>query len=331
MFRLGLPGSAGHQCPFHPMQPHLKPDSRNLKPVVGIGAATWDRFMVVPGFPGDEGVTQASAGTEQGGGPVATALCTLSALGWPTVLLDAQSDDATGQVILRELADLGVDTSHIRIHKGHTSTHAQILVRKSDGGRHIHYLPATCPELSPMDVDAALLRSASLLHVNGRHEAMAREAVKIAGEAGVPVSFDGGAGRWRESLRVLVLASGIRILAKDFALKFAGARTIEAAAEKLNAESPRLLVITDGVRGSWVWARGGDPFHQPAFPVSPVVDTTGCGDVFHGAFLHGCLREWPLRRTAEFASRVAAESARHLGGRSVLLQPGLLESLVNAS
>lgn len=311
------------------MQPNQKPEARNLRPVIGIGAATWDRFMVVPGFPGDEGVTQASASTEQGGGPVATALCTLSALGWSTVLLDSQSDDATGGSILRELADLGVDTSHIRIHKGYTSTHAQILVRKSDGGRHIHYLPATCPELSPMDVDAALLQGAALLHVNGRHEAVAREAVKIAAEAGVPVSFDGGAGRWRESLRVLVLASRIRIFAREFALKFAGTDSLESAAQMLNADSPELLVITDGVRGSWVWARGGEPFHQPAFPVSPVVDTTGCGDVFHGAFLHGWLRKWPLRRTAEFASKVAAESARHLGGRSILLQPALLEGIAS--
>jgi sugar/nucleoside kinase (ribokinase family) len=31
------------------------------------------------------------------------------------------------------------------------------------------------------------------------------------------------------------------------------------------------------------------PFHQPAFKAEPLIDTTGCGDVFHGAFLHGWL------------------------------------------
>jgi sugar/nucleoside kinase (ribokinase family) len=246
------------------------------------------------------------------------------------VLLDAQSDDAIGDVILREMAELGVDVSRVRIHKGYTSTHAHVLVRKGDGARHIHYLPATCPELSPADVDMNLLRHAALLHVNGRHEAVAREAVRIANEAGVTVSFDGGAGRWRESLRVLVLASQIRILAKEFALKFAGAKSVESAAKSLNSDSPALLVITDGVRGSWVWSRDGEHFHQPACPVSPVVDTTGCGDVFHGAFLHGWLSQWPLRRTAAFASRVAAESARHLGGRSVLRQRNLLKACENA-
>ena len=72
------------------------------------------------------------------------------------------------------------DVSHVRIHKGYTSTHAHILVRKADGARHIHYLPATCPELSPVDVDMSLLQQAALLHVKGRHEAVARQAVKVA-------------------------------------------------------------------------------------------------------------------------------------------------------
>jgi sulfofructose kinase len=300
-----------------------------MKPIVGIGAATWDRFMVVPDFPAQEGVAQASASAEQGGGPVATALCTLSTLGWPTVLLDAQGDDATGQMILRDLSEFGVDTSRIRTHQGCSSVHAHILVRQRDGARHIHFLTASCPELSPLDIDDEFIRGAALLHINGRHEGAAAAAIMTARNAGVPISFDGGAGRWRESLRQFVLSSNIRIVAKDFALKFAGTSSLESAARKLLAGAPALLVITDGTRGSWIWSEENEHFHQPAHRVSPAVDTTGCGDVFHGAFLHGWFRNWPLRRTAEFASRVAAENVRQLGGRSILRQPEVLKELEN--
>ncbi|MBM4080993.1 MAG: sugar kinase, partial [Planctomycetes bacterium] len=52
-----------------------------------------------------------------------------------------------------------------------------------------------------------------------------------------------------------------------------------------------------------------------AFDVD-VVDTTGCGDVYHGAFIFGLLRKWDLRRTAQFASAVAALKCRELGGRA---------------
>lgn len=283
--------------------------------------------MIVPDFPTQEGVSQANACAEQGGGPVATALCTLSVLGWQTLLLDSQGNDPMGRTIVDDLASFGVDTSRIRMHDGCGSVRAHILVRQRDGARHITFLPATCPEFSPMEVDDDCIRGAALLHLNGRHEGAAAAAILAAKNADVPISFDGGAGRWRESLRGFVLASSIRILARDFACKFAGTASLEAAARKLNADNPTVLVITDGTRGSWVWSEDGEHFHQPAYPPTSVVDTTGCGDVFHGAFLHGCLRGWPLLRTAEFASRLAAETARHLGGRCALYDRNLVASL----
>ena len=47
-----------------------------------------------------------------------------------------------------------------------------------------------------------------------------------------------------------------------------------------------------------------------------VVDTTGCGDVFHGAFAFGLARGWDVARNARFASATAALKCRALGGRT---------------
>ncbi len=295
----------------------IKPPSVS-NPVLGLGAATWDHLVVVPDFVNEEGVTRALVATQQGGGPVATALCTLSALGSRTVLLDAQGDDETGQRILRELQIFGVDTQYVRIHVGHSSAQASILVRQRDGARHIFYVPARVPELTGADIAHELVQGSALLHINGRHETAARRAVEIAKECGVAISFDGGAGRYRDGIRDLVLASDIRIVAKEFALRFAATDSVEDAVALLRRDEPRLLVITDGARGSDVWSNDGESFHQPALIVNDTVDTTGCGDVFHGAFLHGWLQGWPLRETAVFASKLAAETARGLGGRCAL-------------
>jgi sugar/nucleoside kinase (ribokinase family) len=78
---------------------------------------------------------------------------------------------------------------------------------------------------------------------------------------------------------------------------------------------PSLVVITDGTKGSWVYPGSGQGFHQPAFLLRDVVDTTGCGDSYHGAFLFGLLKGMDLHETAALASAVAALNTQHLGGR----------------
>jgi sulfofructose kinase len=259
-------------------------DSSSFK-VLGIGAETRDTFYVVPEFSVAEGVTQAMARAEDLGGPVATALAVLRAHGHACELLDGSPAEAV------------------------------ILVRQSDGARQIVFMPAEGPE---PHFEASMLRGVRLLHINGRHENACRAAIAAAQAQNVEISFDGGAGRFRESIRDLFEASQVRIVSRDFAEKASGCSELPQMAEKLLRGPARRLVITDGIRGSHVWSRKGSHFHQPALTASPLVDTTGCGDVFHGAFLHGWLSSWPLERCAEHASRLAAKNAEGLGGRHVL-------------
>jgi sugar/nucleoside kinase (ribokinase family) len=87
----------------------------------------------------------------------------------------------------------------------------------------------------------------------------------------------------------------------------------------LETYHPRQVVITDGLRGCWYWdtdrRHTGQHLHQPAFETN-VVDTTGAGDVFHGAYLYAYLQGWPTRRCLAFASATAALKCRKLGGRA---------------
>jgi sulfofructose kinase len=286
--------------------------------VIGIGAATLDALSIVPEFRADEHVTPALAYAEDGGGPVATALCVLAAEGRRCALIDRCGDDVTGQKIRAGLEEFGVSTQHLRVMPKTRSASASILVRQHDGARQIVYAPATAGEPTPDEVDAALFTDARLLHLNGRHENAARRAVKLAQQHGVTISFDGGAGRWRESLRDLVAASHIRIVAREFAERCTGLNDLQEMAEALLQSPAQIVVFTEGLRGSHVWTAEGSYFHQPAFTAEPLIDTTGCGDVFHGAFLHGWLEGWPPARCASVASRQAALNAHNLGGRHVL-------------
>ncbi|HEY1048372.1 MAG TPA: PfkB family carbohydrate kinase [Prosthecobacter sp.] len=255
--------------------------------VTGIGAETLDEFYVVPEFSATECVAEAAAHALDLGGPVATALAVLAAHGHQCTLVDAIGAQAR----------------------------AVILVRQRDGVRQIVFFPAQAAE--PVFVPGTL-EGVSLLHLNGRHENTARAAVLHAKAEGIEISFDGGAGRFRESIRDLFEASHLRIISRDFAEKCTDLTDLHSIAPVLLCPPAKLLVITEGTLGSHAWTPDGAYFHQPAFSASPLVDTTGCGDVFHGAFLHGWLCGWDLPRCAAFASRLAAKNAEGLGGRYVL-------------
>jgi len=253
--------------------------------VAGIGAETRDEFFIVPEFSAGERVAEAAAHAVDRGGPVATALAVLKACGHECVLVDGEP------------------------------ARAVILVRQRDGARQIVFMPSSSPE--PV-FEPRLLEGMRLLHINGRHENACRAAIRAAQARDIEISFDGGAGRWREPVRDLFEASHVRIVSRDFAEKCARSTDLAGIASVLLKPPARLLVITEGVHGSHVWTPGGMHFHQPAFKAEPLIDTTGCGDVFHGAFLHGWMSHWPLERCAALASRLAAQNAGGLGGRHVL-------------
>lgn len=283
--------------------------------VIGLGASTVDVLSLVDHLPAEDENMRAVEISVQGGGPVATAMVTLARLGAQVAMIDAIGDDWRGSLIREEFQREGVSTGYLKVGQGWTSPTSCILVQKEDGARSIIWAPGSAPDLSPSDLPNSAFAAAQMLHVNGRHWEACMAAVRIAREAGVKVSFDGGAGRYRPELDELLPLTDICIVARNFAEKCTHEPDLAAAAGKLLSAGPGLVVITDGIGGSWIYPRDERSFHQPAYRMPTVVDTTGCGDSYHGAFLFGLLRGMPLRRTASFASAVAAINTQHLGGR----------------
>lgn len=286
--------------------------------VIGLGASTVDILSLVDHLPADDENMRASEISVQGGGPVATAMVTLARLGAHTAMIDSIGNDWRGALIRAEFEREGVVTEHLREGRGWTSPTSCILVKKDSGARSIIWAPGTAPDFPPDDLPNQAIQSARILHVNGRHWEACLSAAQIAREAGVQVSFDGGAGRYRAELDELLPLTDICIVAREFAEKCTRETEVRRGAEKLLGRGPRLVVITGGTDGSWVFSQDGRSFHQAAYRMPHIVDTTGCGDSYHGAFLFGLLRDMGLVRTASFASAVAALNTQQLGGRAGL-------------
>jgi sugar/nucleoside kinase (ribokinase family) len=298
--------------------------------VIGLGASTVDILSLVDHLPAEEDVQRALDMTIQGGGPVATATVTLARLGASVAMMDVIGDDWRGTLIREEFQREGVSVDHLKVSKGCSSSTACILVTKPSGARTIVYYPGNAPELSPEDVSHSVIASAKILHVNGRHWDACLKAVRIAREEGVQVSFDGGANRYRPELEGLVPLTDICIVARDFAEKYTHETDIHRAAQTLLRSGPGVVVITEGTKGSWIHSPEGRSFHQSAYLLPQVVDTTGCGDSYHGAFLFGLLKGMELEKTASFASAVAALNSQQLGGRRGLPTYGEADSFLAA-
>jgi ribokinase len=167
------------------------------------------------------------------------------------------------------------------------------------------------------DIPEDVIRRARALHIDNFQPAPALKAARIARSAGVPVTMDlefGG----RRADEFLAVGDYI-IVPLAFARRRYGAEQPEEGARALFEETApkgaKAAVVTAGARGSFaVWADGA--MHQPAYRAPTVVDTTGCGDVFHGAFALGLARGWGIERILGFASAVAALKCRKLGGRA---------------
>ncbi|HBA89403.1 MAG TPA: carbohydrate kinase [Geobacter sp.] len=286
--------------------------------IVGLGVSTVDLLFVVDELPGTELVQKAHASAIEGGGPVATAIASAARLGAGTAMLDRVGDDILGRMIQEEFRAAGVNTDGIVVGEGRTSSKASILVRERDGARTITYSPGDCGDLTQADVREEIVTAARILHVNGRHWDACLHAVRVARKAGVSVSFDGGAHRYTPQHRELVALADICIVAEEYATSFAARSEIEAAAGTLLQLGPKIVVITQGKGGSWIYPAEGAAFHQEAYPVDDLVDTTGAGDAYHGAFLFGIARGFSLKKAARYASAVGALNTRALGGRSAL-------------
>ena len=140
-------------------------------------------------------------------------------------------------------------------------------------------------------------------------------AAELARAAGIPVVADIEASE-PQVARLMDLADHL-ILSWEFAAGLTYAATPDKAALALWQPGRQAVVITCGGQGAWTVAADdpGRAIHQPAFPVA-VVDTNGCGDVFHGAYAAALVRGLPVAERVRFAAAAAGLKATRAGGQA---------------
>lgn len=280
--------------------------------VVGLGFGSVDYLGIVPHLPTvDEGV-ELQAFNQQGGGPVAQALVTLARLGAKVGFVGRVGDDNAGITMKRDLEREGIDLTHLQLARGDTSPQCMILVHQPTGKRSICVYRGSAGEVKAEELNLAYLCSGRFLHLDNTSREASLVAARAARAAGVKVCLD--AGGFSAGLEDLVKVTDILIASVRCAISVAPNGDYRTGADILLEMGPELVVVTIGEDGSYTKTADRE-FHTDSFSVR-VVDTTGAGDVFHGAYLFSLLQNWDLETASIFASAAAAIKCTQLGGRA---------------
>ena len=279
---------------------------------VGLGFCSNDHLAVLPFIPMDTKVRMLSHAI-LGGGPAGNSTAAAATLGLSAAFVGTVGDDADGKMILSDFAKQRVDTSMVKVRPGATSAIAYLWIEEKTGNRSCAWTREGLDELTADEINPEVIAAAKVLHVDGHNAAGAIAAAKVAREAGVLVNYD--AGTHRDGMEELLGLADLMICSEEFILKLTGLKDAEEAVRQVWAKyRPKVCGATMGVRGSMAFD-GKEFVRCPAFKVEKVVDTTGCGDLFHTGFAIRYLETQDLMECQRFGAAVSAIKCRGLSGR----------------
>ncbi len=285
--------------------------------VVGLGLATLDVLIRLDEMPAWGRNSRIQGFRFDGGGLVGTAMVAAARLGARVGFCGTAGTDESAEIKLRSMVESGIDLSHLCRRPGPEDQVVIVYVHADTGERQFSGMqPGPNTPLRVQELDRDYITSADYLHIDGFHHEASLQAAKWMREAGKTVVMDGSKtnGPVSDRHRKLIEYVDVLITGSGYARGLTGIADIWDAGKAIMELGPRIFVETVGEAGSYTITRE-EQFHTPAFPVD-VVDTTGAGDVFHGAYIVGMLHGWDLRQIAQFSTAVSAIKCTQLGGRA---------------
>ncbi len=257
--------------------------------VLTVGWANLDQRFYIEEFPPSQSRTGVRAYRETIGGPAAVAAVAAARLGAEAHLVSRRGDDAVGERLQGMLEAEGVKT-HFQL--GSATPVSAVLVTP-EGERYIFpYRPALPEEL--VLNEERLLKGVGAVLLDGRWASAGYGLGQAARERGIPVVLD--LDRDRDEDWMLTQVATHVVASEELAQKKGGVEALLAQLQALEV----FAAVTLGAEGV---AYGGG---QIAAHKVHVRDTTGAGDVFHGAFTLAIAEGKGSVEALEFATAVAA-------------------------
>ncbi len=279
--------------------------------VVGVGINATDTLIRLPRFPTVDSKVEFISSTILPGGQVASAMVACQKWGLRTRYVGRIGDDFAGELQRKEFEKAGVE-AHLQVISGAQSQTAFILVDEPSGERTVLWNRSGEMAIRPADIQREWVVNARALLVDGHDTEAAATAARWAREAGIPVIAD--LDNLYLGVEVLLEDVDFVVSSKEFPARLTGERDLLKALPAIQKRfGNRLTATTLGRDGVLAW--DGDRFHyRPGYVVN-TVDTTGAGDIFHGAFVYAQLAGMGADEQLAFSCAAAALNCTALGAR----------------
>ena len=294
--------------------------------ILGFGALAVDDILYLDHFPQANEKMPVRMKQRQGGGLAATAMVAAARQGSTAAYCGRLGDDELSLYSLQELEREGVDISITQRSSGYRPYYSVILVDMTSASRAILYSGEGVGEPDETVITEELIAQCRYLFIDNVTYHASLCAAGFARALGIPVIADIESidlPDWKQFVRLVDhLIVGIDI-ARAMTQKESVVEMVQALANPKRAAS----VVTDGVNGCWSSEYGGPVRHLPAYIVD-AVDTTGCGDVFHGAYAAALARGETTSQAIRVASASAALKATCCGGREGIPSVAKVEGFI---
>jgi len=261
---------------------------------------------------------------EVSGGSAANTIAVVASLGGSTAYVGKVKDDQLGAIFAHDLRAQGaVYQTALATAKQKAETGRCIVLVTPDGERSMNTYLGVTEFLSPDDIDPDQMADAAMIYLEGyrfdgpeSHAAFAKaiEAAKGAGgKVSLTLSDPFCVERHRDAFREMLRDHVDLLFAnRDEICSMYETDDFEAALAAA-ADEIEIVACTESEKGAHILA-GGQRWHAPAKPVK-VVDATGAGDAFAGAFLWAHSKGYPLDLCGRMGCAAASEVISHIGAR----------------
>lgn len=280
--------------------------------ILCIGHAAYDITIPVDGFPTENTKNRVSNRVECGGGPASNAAYLLAKWGIETYFAGVVGKDLYGDRIKEELSSVGVNIKYLEQNSDYETTSSFILANSDNGSRTIFTYRPSSIHMNDINIDF----EPDIILLDGQEPKISEDLIFKYSNAISVID----AGRPKEEIIKLAGLVNYLICSKEFAETVSGKKvdynnlsTVADIYNTLKEKFNNNIIITLEDRGC-VYQDGNIIKVMPSIKVK-AVDSTGAGDIFHGAFVYGIANNFELEKTIKYANLAGAISVTRIGGR----------------